>query len=133
MALILESLDDLAARVPDGALLAVPPDYAGVAMAATRMYVRARSTCSKYSYGVRRMVSLIGTLGQVPSVSGPMIRRRALIVSGLATLVVPLGTLAAEELGKPSGSVTIEQVQVAFVGSGNLGGGELKFRGRTYP
>ena len=28
------SLDALAARVPDGALLAVPPDYSGVAMAA---------------------------------------------------------------------------------------------------
>lgn len=34
------SLDALAGRVPDGALLAVPPDYSGVAMAATRALVR---------------------------------------------------------------------------------------------
>ncbi|MGH6718984.1 MAG: CoA transferase subunit A, partial [Alphaproteobacteria bacterium] len=43
MAVILESLDDLAARVPDGTLLAVPPDYAGVAMAATRALIRRRA------------------------------------------------------------------------------------------
>lgn len=35
--------------------------------------------------------------------------------------------------GTPSGSVTIRQVQVAFLGSGALGGGALKFRGRAYP
>lgn len=34
------SLDALAAQVPDGALLAVPPDYSGVAMAATRALIR---------------------------------------------------------------------------------------------
>jgi hypothetical protein len=31
-----------------------------------------------------------------------------------------------------SGSVTIEQVQIAFIGSGNLGGGTLLFGGRQY-
>jgi hypothetical protein len=31
-----------------------------------------------------------------------------------------------------SGSVTIEQVQIAFIGSGNLGGGTLIFGGRNY-
>ena len=40
MAQILESVDELAKRVPDGALVAVPPDYAGVAMAATRALIR---------------------------------------------------------------------------------------------
>lgn len=40
MTLVLDSPDELAARVPDAALLAVPPDYAGVAMAATRALVR---------------------------------------------------------------------------------------------
>lgn len=35
--------------------------------------------------------------------------------------------------GPPSGSVTIRQVQVAFLGSGALGGGALSFRGRSYP
>lgn len=34
------SLDALAAQVPDGALLAVPPDYSGVAMAATRALIK---------------------------------------------------------------------------------------------
>lgn len=34
-----ESLDDLVARIPDGAMLVVPPDYSGVAVAATRALV----------------------------------------------------------------------------------------------
>lgn len=34
------SLDELAARVPNGAMLAVPPDYSFVSMAATRALVR---------------------------------------------------------------------------------------------
>ena len=34
---------------------------------------------------------------------------------------------------KPSGSVTIEQVQVAFLVSGNIGGGVLTFEGKSYP
>lgn len=37
---LIVSLDALAAQVPDGALLAVPPDYSGVAMAATRALIR---------------------------------------------------------------------------------------------
>ena len=31
-----------------------------------------------------------------------------------------------------SGTVSIEQYQVAFIGSGNLGGGTLTFEGKTY-
>jgi len=38
----LVSLETLAARIKDGALLAVPPDYSGVAMAATFALVRAK-------------------------------------------------------------------------------------------
>jgi hypothetical protein len=34
---------------------------------------------------------------------------------------------------QPSGSVTIRQVQVAFIGSGAVGGGTLNYRGRAYP
>jgi hypothetical protein len=34
---------------------------------------------------------------------------------------------------QPSGSVTISQVQVAFIGSGAVGGGTLHYRGRSYP
>ena len=39
--------------------------------------------------------------------------------------------LSAEEL-KKSGTVDIEQTQIAFIGSGNLGGGKLYFGGKTY-
>jgi hypothetical protein len=35
--------------------------------------------------------------------------------------------------GAPSGTVMIQQIQVAFIGSGALGGGTLKFGGRSYP
>ena len=34
---------------------------------------------------------------------------------------------------KPSGGINIHQVQVAFIGSGAVGGGTLHFRGRSYP
>jgi hypothetical protein len=34
---------------------------------------------------------------------------------------------------RPSASVTIHQVQVAFIGSGAIGGGTLYYRGRAYP
>jgi hypothetical protein len=39
--------------------------------------------------------------------------------------------LAADE-AKPSGTVVIQQTQIAFIGSGSLGGGQLFFQGRTY-
>jgi hypothetical protein len=39
--------------------------------------------------------------------------------------------LSADEL-KKSGTVDIEQTQIAFIGSGNLGGGKLYFGGKTY-
>ncbi|MGH6960316.1 MAG: hypothetical protein ACREE7_07535 [Dongiaceae bacterium] len=38
---------------------------------------------------------------------------------------------AAENL-KKSGTVRIEQVQIAYIGSGNLGGGTLNFGGKSY-
>jgi hypothetical protein len=34
---------------------------------------------------------------------------------------------------RPSGRVSIEQIQFAFIGSAAAGGGRLFFRGRTYP
>lgn len=34
---------------------------------------------------------------------------------------------------RPSGSVSIHQVQIAFIGSGTTGGGTLYFRGHAYP
>lgn len=35
--------------------------------------------------------------------------------------------------GPPSATVTIQQFQVAFIGSGAVGGGALKYGGRSYP
>jgi hypothetical protein len=33
----------------------------------------------------------------------------------------------------PAGTITISQVQIAFIGSGNLGGGTLTVGGKNYP
>jgi hypothetical protein len=51
----------------------------------------------------------------------------------LAFMLAPAGArpLAADET-KPSGTVEIQQTQIAFIGSGSLGGGQLFFQGRTY-
>lgn len=40
--------------------------------------------------------------------------------------------LAQGSLGPPTGTVRIQQVQVAFIGSGAAGGGKLTYRGRSY-
>jgi hypothetical protein len=49
-------------------------------------------------------------------------------------LVTAAPTLAQEQpKGKPSASVTIQQIQVAFIGSGAVGGGTLKYGGKSYP
>jgi len=50
--------------------------------------------------------------------------------AALALLGAPK-PLRADELRK-SGSVRIEQVQIAFIGSGNLGGGTLSYQGQGY-
>lgn len=54
--------------------------------------------------------------------------RRAALVGAGAWLALPA---RAEERVK-TGTVEIEQVQVAFIGSGNLGGGTLQFQGKSY-
>lgn len=70
---------------------------------------------------------------------GSLARRRLLAAAGLAlaglalALPYPTGALAQAGGRKPSGTVSIEQVQISFIGSGNLGGGELRFQGKTYP
>ena len=60
---------------------------------------------------------------------------------GLVLLAIFLSTVtityAQEELKEPpkeapSGHVTIEQIQVAFIGSGAVGGGTLTFEGKEY-
>ncbi len=61
---------------------------------------------------------------------------RRILVFGLAAVAIIVGAAparpaAADDL-KKSGTVQIEQVQIAFIGSGNLGGGKLQFAGRSY-
>jgi len=58
----------------------------------------------------------------------------------LMALVAPFGftcieaAFAAESAGKkPLGTIDISQVQIAFIGSGNLGSGTLRYRGKSYP
>ncbi|HUL08032.1 MAG TPA: hypothetical protein VLV76_17050 [Candidatus Acidoferrum sp.] len=51
----------------------------------------------------------------------------AALLTGLAATAV----VRADDL-KQSGTVRIEQVQIAFIGSGNLGGGTLKFGSKSY-
>ncbi len=56
-----------------------------------------------------------------------------LAAAGLALLLALSSTnaLAADDLVQ-SGTLTIEQVQIAFIGSGNLGGGTLAVGGQKY-
>ena len=49
-----------------------------------------------------------------------------------ALLGVAAGPTSADEQLVKSGTVTIEQVQLAWIGSGNLGGGKLEYGGKTY-
>jgi hypothetical protein len=57
-------------------------------------------------------------------------------ITALAAGMMLLFTSSTITLGqspKPSGTVSIHQVQVAFIGSGTSGGGTLRFGGRNYP
>ncbi|MGO9675314.1 MAG: hypothetical protein ACLPSF_14295 [Methylocella sp.] len=56
-------------------------------------------------------------------------------LAGLAACILMASPVLAQERpqGAPSATVSIQQVQVAFIGSGAIGGGTLKFQGRTYP
>lgn len=63
----------------------------------------------------------------------PSQTRRALLlaVCSAAALCLSPGALAADLV--QTGTVTVEQVQIAFIGSGNLGGGTLLYKGQKYP
>ena len=58
-----------------------------------------------------------------------------LIPIHLALLFLFAAPVAAQErpTGKPLATITIQELQVAFVGSGAIGGGTLNFEGRSYP
>ncbi|MFZ1536960.1 MAG: EipA family protein [Chromatiaceae bacterium] len=62
-----------------------------------------------------------------------MINRRALITSALAGLALCVGGITqAETPKKVSGTVSIDETQIAFIVGGSFGKGELKFRGKKH-
>ena len=57
-------------------------------------------------------------------------RRYWLALGVLVALALP--PLAQADDEKPSGTIRIQQYQVAFIGSGSLGGGTLGFQGKKH-
>jgi len=57
------------------------------------------------------------------------------LLAGAAALMLVSGSATAQPktLGPQTGTVRIEQISVAFIASGELGGGTLTWRGRSYP
>jgi hypothetical protein len=62
-----------------------------------------------------------------------LINRRSVTIFGMLFLAAAPAMAQQRPKGPPSASVTIQQVQVAFIGSGAIGGGTLKYGGKTYP
>jgi hypothetical protein len=58
--------------------------------------------------------------------------RRGFSIGLLACAGAGLASPLRAETFTPSGKVRIEQVQIAFIGSGNLGGGTLTAGGKSY-
>jgi hypothetical protein len=58
-----------------------------------------------------------------------------LIALPLALFLLLAAPALAQERpnGKPSATITIHQLQVAFIGSGAIGGGTLNYGGHSYP
>jgi hypothetical protein len=52
---------------------------------------------------------------------------------GACLLAAPSAFAQDRPSGPPVASVTINQVQVAFIGSGVIGGGTLRYGGKSYP
>lgn len=73
--------------------------------------------------------------GKSDGCSGGRGTRREWIISSVigATFLWTFLPSAFGQGAKPSGTVTIHQVQVAFIGSGSGGSGILRFQGRNYP
>lgn len=56
-----------------------------------------------------------------------------LAVAIVAVIAIQHGAAAAQSSAlKQSGTVTIDQAQIAFIFSGNVGGGKLNYGGKTY-
>jgi hypothetical protein len=77
--------------------------------------------------------TLEGTLpGQIAPFS-PRFKPRAARLVALALFAATPGHAQERPTGPPVASVSIEQVQVAFIGSVARGGGVLRYGGRSYP
>ena len=74
-----------------------------------------RLTCGQYGWTVRPIARIC----------------RSSLILLAAIIGLTNAEAVADELRK-SGTVQIEQVQLAWIGSGNLGGGKLQVGGRTY-
>jgi hypothetical protein len=59
--------------------------------------------------------------------------RRGFLTRMAAAPALLLAAPVSAENFVPSGKVVITQTQIAFIGSGNLGGGKLMYGGKTYP
>jgi len=57
----------------------------------------------------------------------------AVLLVGNILVGIPLARPAMAEEMKQSGTISIRQVQIAWIGSGNLGGGTLQFNGQSWP
>jgi hypothetical protein len=58
----------------------------------------------------------------------------AIAIAALTLLALPYGPASAQSSKlTESGTVTVNQAQVAFIVSGNVGGGKLHYQGKTYP
>jgi hypothetical protein len=80
----------------------------------------------------------MGRIVAALAVIAQMLFERRRWITGLAggsmlLCFLAVNVVAQEPPSKPSGTLTIHQYQVAFIGSGSGGGGTLRFRGRNYP
>ena len=58
----------------------------------------------------------------------------ALAMAAVATVALQHGSAFAQSSKlQQTGTITINQTQVAFIFSGNVGGGTLQFQGKSYP
>ena len=64
--------------------------------------------------------------------TAPVSRRQVLRLAGGAGVIAVVRPAFATSDLVQSATVTIEQVQIAFIGSGNLGGGTLFYGGQKY-
>lgn len=62
----------------------------------------------------------------------PIITRRSVLAGAMLAFVPALARSAFAEGMVKSGTIRIEQLQVAFIGSGNLGGGTLAYNGQNH-